>query len=94
MPINDMNKLPERFERKYYLIPPEVGFAYGLLCQICVMDSEYPSEQINSLYFDTADLDQYVRSLSGDFEKDKVHIRKTSTSSWTANLNQLWDLDF
>jgi SPX domain protein involved in polyphosphate accumulation len=76
MPINnDMNTLPERFERKYYLIPPEVEFAYGLLRQICVMDSEYPSEQISSLYFDTADLDQYARSLSGDFQKDKVRIR-------------------
>jgi hypothetical protein len=67
--------LPERFERKYYLIPAEVGFAYGLLRQICVMDSRYPSEQINSLYFDTADLDQHARSLSGDFQKDKVRIR-------------------
>ena len=75
MPINDLSTLPERFERKYYLIPAEVGFAYGLLRQICVMDSKYPSEQINSLYFDTADLDQHGRSLSGDFQKDKVRIR-------------------
>ena len=69
------NMLPERFERKFYLTPKEVGLAYGLLRQICLMDSDYPSEQINSLYFDTANLDQYDRSASGDFHKDKVRIR-------------------
>lgn len=74
-PINTRNTLPRRFERKYYLAPMKVGLAYGLLRQICLMDSEYPSEQINSLYFDTADLDQHERSSSGDFRKDKVRIR-------------------
>jgi hypothetical protein len=82
VPINTTkNMLLERFERKFYLVPKKVGLAYGLLRQICFMDSKYPSEQINSLYFDTADLDQYARSLSGDFQKDKVRIRKTSRSS-------------
>jgi hypothetical protein len=69
------NMLPDRFERKYYLTPEKVGLAYGLLRQVCLLDSDYPSEQINSLYFDTADLDQYERSASGDFKKDKVRIR-------------------
>jgi len=45
------------------------------LRHICRVDNEYPSEQINSLYFDTADLDQHNKSLSGDFRKDKVRIR-------------------
>jgi hypothetical protein len=72
---NKNNTLPKRFERKYYLTPQRVGLAYGLLRQICLMDAEYPSEQINSLYFDTADLDQHERSSAGDFHKDKVRIR-------------------
>jgi hypothetical protein len=67
--------LPERFERKYYLAPREAGFAYGLLRQICLPAREYRSEQINSLYFDTADLDQHERSASGDYYKDKVRLR-------------------
>ena len=75
IPINTINTLPERFERKYYLTPKEVGLAYGLLRQICLPAREYPSEQINSLYFDTADLDQHERSASGDFYKDKVRLR-------------------
>jgi hypothetical protein len=75
MPNGTINILPERFERKYYLAPKEVGLAYGLLRHICLMDSKYPSEQINSLYFDTTDLNQYARSASGDFRKDKVRIR-------------------
>jgi hypothetical protein len=67
--------LPTRFERKFYLTPREVGLAYGILRQTCAMDIEYPSEQINSLYFDTVDLDQHERSSSGDFQKDKIRIR-------------------
>ena len=74
-PINIRNTLPRRFERKYYLRQMKVGLAYGLLRQTCSMDDTYPSEQINSLYFDTADLDQHERSCSGDFRKDKVRIR-------------------
>jgi hypothetical protein len=74
-PVNAGNILPRRIERKYYLVPVKVGLAYGLLRHICLMDSEYPSEQINSLYFDTADLDQHERSSSGDFRKNKVRIR-------------------
>jgi hypothetical protein len=67
--------LSARFERKFYLMPKEVELAYGLLRHTCLTDRAYPSEQINSLYFDTADLDQHERSLSGDFQKDKVRIR-------------------
>jgi hypothetical protein len=73
---SDIKKLlPKRFERKFYITPHQVSLAYGLLRQICLPAEEYPSEQINSLYFDTAGLDQHERSLSGDFEKDKVRIR-------------------
>ena len=74
-PIRIKSTLPERFERKYYIAPREAGFAYGLLRQICLPAREYPSEQINSLYFDTADLDQHERSSSGDYYKDKVRLR-------------------
>jgi hypothetical protein len=74
MPIQT-STLPTRFECKYYLVLEKVGLAYGLLRHICYTDRDYPSEQINSLYFDTTDLDQYERSSSGDFRKDKVRIR-------------------
>jgi hypothetical protein len=74
-PAPDFSRLPERFERKYFLAPREVGLAYGLLRQICRPAEEYPSEQINSLYFDTADLDQHQRSDGGDYYKDKVRLR-------------------
>jgi hypothetical protein len=74
-PALDISRLPERFERKYFLAPREVGLAYGLLRQICLPAEEYPSEQINSLYFDTADLDQHQRSDGGDYDKDKVRLR-------------------
>jgi hypothetical protein len=69
------NHLAQRMERKFYLPPQKVGLAYGSLMHLCKFDGEYPSEQINSLYFDTAGLEQHEKSSSGDFQKDKVRIR-------------------
>jgi hypothetical protein len=45
------------------------------LRQVCRPDKEYPRDRVNSLYFDSPDLDQYERSASGDFRKNKVRIR-------------------
>jgi len=70
-----IDHLPQRIERKFYLPPQRVGMAYGLLQHVCRFDAEYPSEQINSLYFDTAELEQHNKSLAGDLRKDKVRIR-------------------
>lgn len=65
----------ERFERKFFIFPRNIGFAYTLLRQFCRPDSEYPEGQVNTLYFDTPDLDEYIKSASGDFRKNKVRIR-------------------
>jgi hypothetical protein len=65
----------QRFERKFFVLPRNLGFAYMFLKQICRPDGEYPADEVTSLYFDTPDLDQYLRSISGDFKKDKVRIR-------------------
>jgi hypothetical protein len=65
----------QRFERKFYIIPRNIGFAYTLLRQVCRPDREFPSDIVHSLYFDTPDLDQYEKSASGDFRKNKVRIR-------------------
>jgi hypothetical protein len=67
--------LPRRVERKFCIPPQRIGLAYGLLRPICPPDRRFPYEQITSLYFDTFDLDQYERSDSGDYRKDKVRIR-------------------
>ena len=69
------NRLPERFERKFYVYPNEIGLAYNLLHQICIKDRDFYSEQINSLYFDSVNLDQHEKSTSGDYRKDKIRIR-------------------
>ncbi len=65
----------QRIERKFFVLPRNIGLAYALLRQFCRLDSEYPEEQVNSLYFDTEDLEQYVKSSSGEFSKNKVRIR-------------------
>lgn len=65
----------QRFERKFFIVPRNIDFAHALLRHVCRPASEYPEEQINSLYFDTFDLDQHERSAAGEFKKDKVRIR-------------------
>jgi len=65
----------QRFERKFFIMPKNIGFAYSLLRQFCRPDKDYPLSAVHSLYFDTYDLDQYNRSASGDFYKNKVRIR-------------------
>jgi hypothetical protein len=70
-----IRKLPRRFERKHFVLSSNIGLAYGILHQTCLSSAEYPSEQINSLYFDTRQLDEYHRSDDGDWYKDKIRIR-------------------
>ncbi len=65
----------QRFERKFSVLPRNTGFALTMLRQFCRPDREYPRDRVNSLYFDSVDLDQYERSASGEFKKDKVRIR-------------------
>jgi len=73
--LGNANQTTERIERKFYVAPRQVAFAYGLLRQICQPDAEYPAGLVNSLYFDTFDLDEHQRSLAGDLEKHKVRVR-------------------
>ena len=65
----------QRFERKFSVLPRNIGFAYAMLRQVCRPDREYPQNRVHSLYFDNVDLEQYERSAAGDFRKDKVRIR-------------------
>ncbi len=62
-------------EQKFFLTPQREGMASALLRRTCRADREYPVGQVNSLYFDTPDLEQHQRSDSGEFAKDKVRIR-------------------
>jgi hypothetical protein len=71
----------QRFERKFIILPANIGFAYTMLRQVCRPDKEYPEDRVYSLYFDTADLDQYEKSASGEYHKNKVRIRWYSESN-------------
>jgi hypothetical protein len=70
-----MAELRPRVEQKFFLPPARTALALALVRRTCRWDSEYPAEQINSLYFDTPELEQYERSSSGEFAKAKVRIR-------------------
>jgi len=64
-----------RFERKFAVLPANAGLALSLLRHVCRADKNYPKDRVNSLYFDSADLDQYEKSGAGEHRKDKVRIR-------------------
>ncbi len=66
---------PARFERKFAVMPANAGLALALLRHVCRADQDYPKDRVNSLYFDTPDLDQYEKSGAGEHRKDKVRIR-------------------
>ena len=80
------NKPVSRFERKFSIIPRNIGFALAFLRQVCRPDREYPKDRVNSLYFDSADLDEYIRSASGEFRKNKVRIRWYGTISGSEGM--------
>ncbi len=73
--LDNPTRTTQRIERKFYVTPKQVGIAYGLLRQVCRPDGEYPTGLVNSRYFDTFDLDEHQKSMSGDLRKDKVRIR-------------------
>lgn len=68
-------KLSERVEQKYFILPQRQNLAFALLRRTCREDVEYAVGQVNSLYFDTPDLDQHQRSEAGECNKDKIRIR-------------------
>ncbi|MFZ7104082.1 MAG: VTC domain-containing protein, partial [Peptococcaceae bacterium] len=64
-----------RIERKFFVPPEKIDYALAILKQTCLSDSENSDEWINSLYFDSYDLEQHEISSAGDSRKDKVRIR-------------------
>jgi hypothetical protein len=68
-------KLSERVEQKFFILPQRHSLALGLLRRTCREDPEHSAGQVNSLYFDTPDLDQHQRSDAGEYNKDKIRIR-------------------
>ncbi len=74
-PEQSGRQITQRFERKFFVNPLKKGIARALLSHLCLQDGEYPDNRINSLYFDTADLDEYHKSNEGDYKREKVRIR-------------------
>lgn len=73
--ISDQDQRWDRFERKFFVSQEKTSYARSLLSHICLRDSKYPEGRINSLYFDTADLDQFQESDDGNCEREKIRIR-------------------
>jgi hypothetical protein len=83
----------ERFERKFFVPPAKIPFARGLLSHICLRDSKYPKGIINSLYFDTPDLDHFRKSDDGNYEREKIRIRwYDRPSDWESKVTVYLEL--
>lgn len=67
--------LQERVEQKFFITPDRIPAAMALLRKTCRPDPEHALGQVNSLYFDTHDLEEHTRSDAGEFAKDKIRIR-------------------
>ena len=65
----------QRFERKFFVPPGKTAFARSVLSHLCLRDSKYPHGVVNSLYFDTPDLDHFQKSDDGSYEREKIRIR-------------------
>jgi hypothetical protein len=68
-------RLRERVEQKFFIRPDRIGLALALVSRTCRRDPVHPLGQVNSLYFDTFDLEEHRRSDAGDSAKDKIRIR-------------------
>ena len=51
--------LRERVEQKFFIRPEHMALVLALLSRTCRRDGQYPADQVNSLYFDTIDLDEW-----------------------------------
>ncbi len=65
----------ERIERKFFVSPDKILYVRNLMSHICLPDGKYPRGKINSLYFDTQDLDHFQKSDDGDYNRQKIRIR-------------------
>ena len=64
-----------RLERKFVISPQFAGIVVAWLRHNCLVDPQYPLSLINSIYFDTPELDSYQECLNGDIYKNKVRLR-------------------
>jgi len=64
-----------RIEQKFFIPPGRMTLALALLRRTCRADGEHPRGDVTSLYFDTIALLQHEKSLSGEYDKDKVRVR-------------------
>ena len=65
----------ERFERKFPLPEGTASQALALLCAYAAPDPHHPRNIVNSVYFDTIELESYLDAVNGDYRKGKIRAR-------------------
>ena len=64
-----------RFERKFFIPVSKVALARHLLTHSCVKDRQHSRSLVNSIYYDTPDLDYFTESEEGNCRRHKVRFR-------------------
>ncbi len=64
-----------RFERKFFVPSSKIPFARHILTHCCARDRQYPEGVVNSVYYDTSELEFFCDSDDGNYVRNKVRIR-------------------
>lgn len=64
-----------RFERKFFVPSSKIPFASHMLVHCCPRDRQYPEGVVNSIYYDTSDLEFFCDSDEGNYIRNKIRVR-------------------
>lgn len=64
-----------RFERKFYVPYHRIYHAVAMLSHHTRADPQFPTSQVQSVYYDTDDLEMFYASIDGSRVRKKVRIR-------------------
>ena len=69
------NATPHVIEQKYLFTPHLLQGISDWLEHTCFEDPAYPRNLVQTIFFDTAELDAYWAKINGDFERSKYRLR-------------------
>jgi len=64
-----------RLERKYFIPTTMLAQATAMLSHSCIPDPQFPHGLVQSIYYDTTDLEFFYQSADGQRSKRKIRIR-------------------
>lgn len=75
MTYTTSGQMIRRFERKFYIPYHKINRTVAMLSHHTRVDLQFPTNQVQSVYYDTDDLEMFYTSLDGSRVRKKVRIR-------------------